>query len=293
MVDMKTPSLTLACWLLVVGGVDAQEAQDVRGATPAAFVRIEAGEFERGSFEFDEDEEPAHTVHISRPYLISEHEVTVGQFQEFVETTGYQSFSENGAGCYHYADENWKIDLAKSWRDPGFPQTANHPVVCVSWHDAQAYIAWKSRTADRPYRLCTEAQWEYAARGGTTTSYHWGNGTEGICQLANLADRSSELYWKQPCEDEHARSAPVKSFVANPWGLFDMHGNVWEWVADYFGDYPSDRITDPQGPPSGEMRVSRGGGWDSVPRYLRAGNRDKIFAEFTSGNIGFRVCLQL
>ena len=275
------------------GWLSAQESQVGIETVLKSFVKIKPGKFLMGSMEHDEDEQPVHMVRISQSFLISEHEVTLGEFQKFVETTGYQSSSEKGEGCYYYVEENWKKDLSKSWRDPGFPQSLNHPVVCVSWHDAQAYIVWKNQTSVLRYRLCTEAEWEYAARGGTTTSYHWGNSAEDICHLANLADQSSELYWKQSCEDAHARSAPVKSFAANPWGLYDMHGNVWEWVSDHHGSYPNTTVTDPRGPTSGEMRVSRGGGWDSVPKYLRSGNRDKIFPGFTSGNIGFHLCLQL
>ncbi len=117
------------------GGFSARET------VPGAFVRIEAGKFQRGGLEHDEDEITVHNVYISQHFLISDHEVTLGEFQEFVEATGYRSESDPGEGCYFHTGENWKKDPTKTWLDPGFSQGVDHPVACVSWHDAQAYIA--------------------------------------------------------------------------------------------------------------------------------------------------------
>src|SRR5262249_8097480 len=121
-----------------------------------------------------------------------------------------------------------------SLEHPGYETTGSHPAVCISWHEAQSYVAWLQRRTGKAYRLPTEAEWEYAARAGTTTRYSSGNDESAICAYARFADLSSQFGWHDACHSELVAygAAPVGSLKPNPWGVFDMHGNVWEWVED-------------------------------------------------------------
>ena len=199
-------------------------------------VVIPAGSFLMGSPE-DEDgrqdnEGPRHGVTIGAPFAIGKFEVTRGEFSNFASATDRQA-----KGCRYYDGNAWKTDPDRDWRDPGFEQTDSHPAVCVSWEDAQAYTDWLSKETGETYRLPSEAEWEYAARAGTTTRYFWGDDDDSACAFANGHDATSKAQngfgWTAfPCEDGFARTAPVGSFRANDFGLHDVSGNVWEWSKD-------------------------------------------------------------
>lgn len=171
------------------------------------------------------------------------------------------------------------------------------PVIDVSWVDAQQYVHWLSRKTGKPYRLPSEAEWEYAARAGTNTRYSWGDGAEWVCTDANVLDLTGRQFnanwhWWVYCDDGHATTAPVGSFRANPWGLHDMAGNVWEWVQDcWHNDYtgaPTDGSARVSGGDCGK-RVNRGGGWGNNPRSMRSASRDADGAQGYSNALGFRV----
>lgn len=277
-----------------------------------SFVLIPAGEFLMGSDETAEslakayplydrkrfldlgDEAPVHKVRITRAFFMEQHEVTVGQFMRFLEASGYRPESEaDGTGAYGY---NPNYDPAKtvrgdafegrdpqySWRNPGFPQGEDHPVVNVTWNDAVALAQWLSEKEGKKYRLPTEAEWEYAARAGTRTRYHSGDDPQSLLAVANVFDADAKanwLRWKDFAlnrKDGFAFTAPVGSFAPNALNLYDMHGNVWEWCADWHDEnyYAASPANDPQGPASGTVRVRRGGSWHTWPFYARSSFRN-------------------
>lgn len=171
------------------------------------------------------------------------------------------------------------------------------PVINVSWIDAQQYVHWLSEKTGRNYRLPSEAEWEYAARAGTRTRYSWGDGAEWACSHANVLDLTGAALhpnwtWRVACDDGHATTSPVGSFPPNPWGLYDLYGNVWEWVQDCWHNDYTDAPTDSTAWTSGgncRKRVNRGGGWGNNPRSMRSASRDADNAESYSNAMGFRV----
>ncbi len=298
-----------------------------RNSLDMQFRRLPAGSFWMGSEESParlahdypelnverfgklQDEGPVHQVRISKPFWMGVHEVTVGQFRRFVEASGYVPESiADGSGAYGY---NAQYDPATSprkdafegrlprysWREPGFPQGEDHPVVNVTWADAQAMAAWLSRTEGRRYRLPTEAEWEYAARAGTRSRYHSGDRPANLLKVANVFDADTAALWPQwqdkalPGHDSHVFTAPVGQFTPNAWGLHDMHGNAWEWVADWYGEdyYAHSPRIDPQGPPEGEVRVRRGGSWHSWAFYARSSFRNWNKPDTRYVLLGFRL----
>jgi formylglycine-generating enzyme required for sulfatase activity len=173
-------------------------------------------------------------------------------------------------------------------------------VVLVTWNDAKAFCEWLSRKDNRTYRLPTEAEWEYACRGGTTTRYWNGDDQEGLAKIANVGDGTLKQRYSDwdyetiTARDGHVFTAPVGSFPANAFGLHDMHGNVWEWCADWFDSdyYENSPAADPQGPGSGSSRVLRGGSWDFEPSYVRCARRSNSTPDSRFFNDGFRVVLE-
>lgn len=204
-------------------------------------------------------EHPAHRVTIARPFAVGIAPVTRGEFTSFVRAKNYHV--ESGATVLE--GKTWKSDATKSWRDPGFEQADDHPVVCVNWHDAQAYVAWlRERSGSDAYRLLSEAKWEYCCRAGTTTAYSTGDNI--TLEQANFSS--------------YARGTmSVFRFPANPWGLQDMHGNVSEWCEDnWHDDYSDDPPSDGSAWLGGDSsrRVLRGGSWIGYAEYLRSAYRD-------------------
>lgn len=276
------------------------------------FMLLPAGEFTMGSEESPEalakdypqyerqrllelgDERPAHKVRITRAFFLGRHEVTVGQFRRFLEASGHVPESEaDGTGGYGYnplydpktsasGDAFEGRDRRYSWRNPGFPQDENHPVVNVTWNDAMALCAWLSKTEGATYRLPTEAEWEYAARAGTRTRYSSGDDPQSLLKVANVFDLDAAAHWaewKRHALDGHdgfAFTAPVGSFSPNAFGLHDMHGNAWEWTADWHDDryYAESPVDDPPGPATGSVKVRRGGSWHTWPLYARSSYRN-------------------
>ena len=227
---------------------------------------------------------PVHSVTVPA-FRLGKYEVTVGQFRRFVEASGYRTDAErnagSAAGCYTYTDYNLEWTPGHSWRSPGYAIDDNQPVVCVSWNDAQAYVEWLSAETGGHYRLPTEAEWEYAARAGSTTEYSWGN---------DIASNWENCVY-YVCGDSYEYTAPVGSFPANAWGLHDMHGNVWEWVQDCWNDSYQGAPTDGSAWESGDCgrRVLRGGSWYNTARHLRSANRSGIDRADRDFNLGFRL----
>ena len=258
-------------------------------------VVLPAGKFmmgspvgERGRNDY---EGPQHQVTIPKPFAVGKYEVTVGQYAQFVRETKHKT-----GNCYYPQDG--------SWRDPGFKQSNDHPVVCVNWDDASTYAYWLSVKTGHEYRLLTETEWEYAARAGTTTPYHFGR-----MILGNQANYNHN----------NEGTVAVGSYPLNALGLHDMHGNVWEWVEDCWHDNYTGAPTNSSAWLSGcrkgneddcaggdawvkyckehivgkELRVLRGGSWGDGPLNLRSAVRVGDDASIRDVSNGFRIAQTL
>jgi sulfatase modifying factor 1 len=253
-----------------------------------------------------------HRVHITHPFYLGQTEVTVGQFRRFVQASGYVPESvADGTGGYGYnpdydASKSQRGDAFEgrdprySWQNPGFAQTETHPVVNITWNDAQALAHWLTAQEGRTYRLPTEAEWEYAARAGTHTRYHSGNAPRSLRAVANTFDASAKPFWPQFAKnalagnDGFAFTAPVASFRPNAWGLYDMHGNAWEWTQDLYGEdyYAHSPANDPKGPEEGNVYVRRGGSWHTWALYARASYRNWNSPQTRYTLVGMRLVME-
>jgi formylglycine-generating enzyme required for sulfatase activity len=248
-----------------------------------AFVRLPAGRFLMGSPEGvgHSSERPRHEVTLSKAFWFGTHPVTVEAFRAFVVATGYQTEAERSGGAIvPTPDGKMGMKANASWRSPGFNQTERDPVVCVSWNDAQAFLGWlNAKENTSGYRLPTEAEWEYACRAGTQRAYGFGDDTNLLALHA----------WTDVTSGGHTH--PVGTKQANAWGLYDMHGQVWQWCADWFDEkaYSSHPVTDPTGPRQGQSRVLRGGSWYSHADRCRAAFRGANLPNTRFSFVGFRV----
>jgi formylglycine-generating enzyme required for sulfatase activity len=279
-----------------------ESAKEITNSIGLKLVLIPRGTFLMGSPKTEKDrfdDENQHEVEITKAFFLGKYEVTRGQFAQFVQSTGYQTAAEkDGQGGWGFNAATGKFEGGKkyNWRHTGWGQTDEHPVVNVNWNDARAFCDWLSKKEGKLYRLPTEAQWEYACRAGTTTSFYNGDDAEGLTQVGNVADAAAkamfpEWTWPLKANDGYAFTAPVGQFKPNAFGLHDMHGNAWEWCADYYaGDYyPSSPRQDPQGPNTGAARVIRGGSWFDPPYHCRSARRLSYAPAICPGNLGFRV----
>ena len=268
-------------------------------------VVVPAGEFMMGSNPQDDgsrvEERPQHRVTVGS-FALGRYEVTRGEYAAFVEATSHAT----DGGCFTMLVEpntrgpgswRWVRDDQASWLVPGFLQAASHPAVCVSWLDAQAYVEWLSAEGGKTYRLPSEAEWEYSARAGTVTTRYWGDGSFTQCGNANGGDNTLEQRlggnWNfAECTDGVEETAPAGSFAPNAFGLYDMAGNVWEWVQDCWHESydgaPRDGSDWTNGGDCG-WRGLRGGAWNSSPANLRSALRNSDAAEYRSDLAGFRV----
>ena len=253
-------------------------------------VVVPSGSFLMGSTDkgAGDNESPVHRVSIDYSFAVGRYEVTRGEFSRFVRETG----RDVGGNCYYYDFDagKWKQDESKNWRAPGFSQSENDPVVCVNWEDAKAYADWLSEKSGHDYRLLSEAEWEYVARAGTTTAFSTGKDRISTDE----ANFDGNYTYNGSSKGEYRkRTTLVGTFKPNGFGLYDVHGNVLEWVSDCYdddayethGSYP-------------EMvgtwhdscdRVVRGGSWNYYPRYLRSAYRNRDSPTLRNNNVGFRV----
>jgi formylglycine-generating enzyme required for sulfatase activity/DNA-binding winged helix-turn-helix (wHTH) protein len=266
-------------------------------------VELPAGEFMMGSPDHEpsrtQAEGPRRRVVIPKRVALGKFEVTIEQFSAFATQIGFAS----GNVCHivvrfdHATDIAWSEQKA-SFREPGFDVTPAHPAVCISWYEAQAYAAWLGRRTGKPYRLPTEAEWEYSTRAGTTTSYSFGMNETEACAYARFADLNSRYGWRDTCRSGIVERGPlpVGALMPNPWGLFDMHGNAWEWVQDCWTPDVRELPTDGSAfIRSGgcELGVIRGGSFASWVANLRSANRLGWPVAAHDQTIGFRVALPL
>ena len=269
------------------GGVLRDAFIDGSGVGPD-LVLIPTGRFEMGAHDYEhsvalkagaqaswlEREKPPHWVGIDHSFALGRYPVTVGEWRKFVRATG------------------WEPKLDFDWDNPGFRQTDDHPVVGISWYDAQDYVNWLCVMTGQVYRLPSEAEWEYACRAGTKTAFSFGNeiGTEYANYDGNFT------YGAGVKGETRNGTTKVGSFQPNPWGLYDMHGNVWEWVQDpvhdnYVGAPTDGSVWEHGGDPS--RRVLRGGAWLYQPRYLRSAVRNGYSAFLSNDVVGFRIARRL
>lgn len=276
-------------------------------------VAISGGTFTMGSPPTERErkrlEGPRENVRVAS-FAIGETEITRAQYAAFVRETQ----RPDPPGCFTFGFISFGdsvLDPKASWRKLPFEQTDDHPVVCVSWHDAREYAVWLSQKTGHKYRLPSEAEWEYAARAGTTTIFFWGTDENQACEYANGGDptllraspKIQEVVEQSlregdagarllECNDGSAYTAPVRRYQPNAFGLYDMIGNVWEWVEDCW--YESL-------PESGRARVeascethrARGGCWNDFPEELRSARRTRVQQNERGNFLGFRVVREL
>ena len=241
-------------------------------------------------------------VAISARIAVGKFHVTVAEFRRFVSETGH----DMQGSCYTFSNGEWSTFPGQNWLNPGFPQQDNHPVACTNWRDAKAYAAWLSGKTGQKYRLLSEAEWEFAARARTSPGncppYFFGADGKDLCLYANVADQAvkreipgAASWTTAACDDGYAYTSPAGSYLPNDFGLYDMHGNLWQWVEDcHSPDYrnaPGDgsalTIKDCS------RKVMRGGSWYNFPRFVRAAYRTWCtdIDRLTRG--GFRVARDL
>ncbi len=214
------------------------------------------------------ENERQHEVEVES-FAIGKYEVTVGQFKRFVEEAKYKTEAEKSGGCYYLTGSEWKQDADKNWRNPGFSQTDDQPVVCVSWNDAMAYVDWLGKQTGKEYRLPKEAEWEYVARAGTTTPFYFG----ATISTDQANYNGNYVYGNGRKGVYRQKTVKVGQFPPNAWGLHDMHGNVWEWTCSVYSenyDGSEQRCAEPG--TSGPC-VLRGGSWNTEPRGVRGAAR--------------------
>ena len=272
--------------------------------------------------EFCHDEYPRHQVRITGPFYMGAYPITVGQFKQFVRRAAYKTEAERsgeGAMGFDPSEGVWSSEYRPewSWRNPGFKQMDDQPVVDVSWNDAVAFCVWLSRLEGKRYRLPTEAEWEYACRGGTTTRFYNGDDPEKLPEIGNVEDADFGGRFRTLAggnagvqlrtHDGYVFTAPVGKFRPNAFGLYDMLGNVKQWCGDWYDDeyYRVSPVDDPTGPkhakrladqpPSATagdgFRVWRGSCWGDGPAFARCAARGYDYSHARDNGTGFRIVL--
>lgn len=258
-------------------------------------VHVPGGAFQMGGIPTGTERhniQPIHAVTLGA-FAIGQYEVTRGEYAAFVRDSGRPAAGD--CEIINSAEVQEK-SAAATWQKPGFPQGDEEPVTCVSWDDAKAYVAWLSKKTSRPYRLLSESEWEYAARGGTTSKFWWGEDPTAGCAYANGADQSAKQVYTTwiraaACNDGHAFTAPAGSYPPNGFGVHDMAGNVWEWVEDCFEETYDPQPRDGAAYTGGTctFRVNRGGSWYNGRDGLRSVSRDNTLPTGRANKVGFRV----
>jgi len=254
------------------------------GGSGPIMVWLPNGEFQMGSPAEEPGRNPDERLHragVPEPLAASETEITLGQFRQFVQATGYRTEVDRESTCLR-PDDDWQQlvpDMSLSWESPGYQVTDRHPVACINWSDARAYAAWLTKATGQQYRLPTELEWEYAARAGTLSSRFWGDDPKAGCKLAKTAE----------CKDDYTYSAPAGTFPPNAFGLRDMLGNLAEWTCSEYGKGYSGTEERCSEAPGASPRVFRGGSWLDAPELVRSAARDGAPANLGLNTVGFRV----
>jgi formylglycine-generating enzyme required for sulfatase activity len=241
------------------------------------FIFVQGGTFQMGSNESD-DEKPVHSVTVG-DFYIGKYEVTVAEFKKFIDATNYRTDAEKGSGAYVWTGSKWEQKSDANWSSPYFSQSDNNPVSCVSWNDATEYCRWLSSSSGAKYSLPSEAEWEYAARGGIKSRNYTYSGSENINDVAWYTSNSGST------------THQVGTMQANELGIYDMSGNVWEWCSDWYDKdyYKNSSSNNPRGASSGSYRVLRGGSWFCSATDCRVAGRRGSFPDYRLYDYGFRV----
>lgn len=287
-VSLAGAGLSLCALLALATPRHAAAGQEafVEPRTGMEFVLVRGGTYRMGDFDGRgiAQERPAHAVSVS-DFHLARREVTVAQFRAFVDETGHRTDVERAGGVIDI-DPVMRAPVRRtgvSWRNPGFPQGDGDPVVWVTWNDAAAFAGWLATSAGKPFRLPTEAEWEYAAReGGRDVAW------SGTAERA----RAGEFVWS--AENSGGLPHPTGSKAPNALGLHDLTGNVWEWCLDWQADYAAAKLplVDPRGPADGRFRVLRGGSWRVGLDVARTTYRNGYRPDYAHSSIGFRVALE-
>lgn len=306
---------------------EQSHAEPITNSIGMKLVLVPAGEFMMGAeehrtdtlnqFPYSDakwmvDESPRHRVRVTQPFYMGQYEVTLGQFLMFYHAAGYKTDMErDGRPSWGY--QNNRLVEGENFRPwaPGWQISYNDPALFISWNDAMAFCKWLSKKEGKSYRLPTEAEWEYACRAGSNTRYSFGNDPEELVYYANAADQDRKALSPNAVmagldgkgkaaqipfpflsrRDGYAWTAPVGKFRPNAFGLYDMHGNAWEWCSDWYGaDYYEHSPTDdPQGPGAGKARVLRGGAFNYAAAQQRCADRNSDDPRNRTSSYGFRI----
>jgi len=271
----ETTKLRLTADAIIKKSVKLEEGIDVSGN----YTFVQGGTFQMGS-NVSADEKPIHTVTVE-DFYIGTYEVTVEEFRNFVEDTHYVTDAEKGKGSLINKQGEWNRDKKTNWKYPGFYQTDNHPVTCVSWNDAIEYCLWLSKKENAYFRLPTEAEWEYAAKGGNLSKSDEYSGSNLIDVVAWYSENSME------------NTNATGKLHPNELGIYDMSGNVTEWCSDWYDKdhYYSSQSYNPTGPLFGSDRVIRGGSWINNSNCCRVSYRSSSDPDVMTNAFGFRVVL--
>jgi len=285
--------LTVACKNNVEKNSVKKESTERSEKTEHGMVLIPRGTFMMGDADGQDMEKPVHAVEVSSFYM-DKYEVTLEDYGKFVDATKYVTDAEKNGGSIIYDGKDFKKTEGVNWRfdalgNPHTEEEKNQPVTHLSWNDASAYAEWAGK------RLPTEAEWEYAARGGEKgDKFAWGVDPLSKEVVANVSDESYIKVVKWPYFEEYddgfTLASPVGSFAPNAFGLYDMAGNAWEWCADYFDETYYNRSTkkNPLNNIPNERRVMRGNSWDGRPGMMRASRRTGDIQSNSYVDTGFR-----
>jgi len=262
-------------------------------------ILIPGGIFQMGSNDGDSDEKPIHTVTLDS-FFIGKYEVTNAQFCQFLNEKGNQS---QGGTEWIKFDGTWNSEKCRIIQNGNQFSVAsgfdNYPIIFISWDAAVAYCQWLSDKTGKTYRLPTEAEWEFAAGNGTShTKYSWGDSDPSLSKGGNVADEALKKNFPKwdifsGYNDGFVFNAPVGSFAANDFGLYDMTGNVWEWCSDWYGEYNNSNDLNPIGVLNGTKKVIRGGGWLGSPKASRVADRYSDTPNHRGHSMGFRIAITL
>jgi formylglycine-generating enzyme required for sulfatase activity len=304
-------------WHVFLAGLLSQSlVPDALGQSPVTFqdcldcpvmVIVPAGSVSIGSssdaFDRKSNERPRQRATVAAPFALAEAEITRAQFAEFLRNSKYSPGRNDSLGklapegC-NYWNGSYSFVSAHDWRNPGFAQRDDEPVLCVSFDDAAAYATWLTVRTGRKYRIPSSVEFEYAARAASDAAWYWGNNSEEACKYANIGDRTLKSRWPQRqefnCDDGFENTAPVKRFAPNAFGLYDMVGNAWEWTADCWHDDLASAPLDgrawlAEGGGDCAFRTPMGGAWISGPGWSRIAVRSKDPIGYRSFMLGFRV----
>ena len=307
---MPAAILVVLALLATLSGAAAQPREFRDCPDCPLMVAVPPGTFTMGADPQEEQREglpaelrgraaPTVPVTFAQGFAIGKFPVTRAEFLAFAQATRRPPGTTCwGLGGPREGGGRWQERPRSSWNAPGFAQTPQDPVVCVSWGDANAYAEWVSRRTGRRYRLPSEAEWEYAARAGTLGPRYWTEAIEAACTRANLRDLAmAAVHAAQPdasyapCRDGFAHTSRVGAFPPNGFGLHDMLGNVWQWTQDCWN--PTLEGTPRQGTPRDtgdcQTRAARGGSWSNDVRMVRTSYRNSGPAAARSSNTGFRL----